>query len=852
MMDSPKKKQKMQSLKERACIICSKQTSESELTKPRDDESVGVLLHAANLRNFGPILELKEDEYGEKLFYHRDCRSDFTHKKMLQKFQEPDSEPECSTKRRKSSRAPSTTSRVFDPVCIFCEKESKYVAGSNTRETLLQSRELRSDETVRSVAQAKLDQRILAITSRELVAAEAHYHKSCYRKYTRGAMEKTSKVTEDDDAYLAAEREAYLLLFKHVRKTLFVQPEVVRMMELTEKLLNFLHELGINDVKPSTKKHIRRKLECEFKKSLHFVSDDKGKLLVYPDGLSLEQVVVKMMKAEEQLQDAKYSDDIENIVKLSANHLRGQIKNMKEKPWPPHPAELKSGYTELPESLKMFLKLLLHGTEQDGTQKVERVVQSVGQDCIYAVSRGKVVPAKHILLPWGVKSLTGNVELIKMLNRLGHGVSYSKLEEIDTALCLQKQMKEADRGIVLPSSSHPCIPSSLAYDNIDRLEETLSGGGTSHRVNGIMIQPQVHTAQPQETEAQFLTRKEQSVTAVPLDIPEYNAGNRLGPPVLKPQVLDLQSVRDIAMRTNLVWSLTRLSDTKDQSVSSWTGFNMQISGNKIVHKDTVGYLPTINAPATQLSTVHHVLIQVMKIKTELDLDEIVCVFDQALYAKAMEIKWKNGEIFQSVVIRMGTFHTLCNLMSIIGKRFASAGLRDLAVESGIIAEGSITSVLEGRHYNRGVRLYKLLYEALLRLAWKGFYLWLAEHHSEDGRHIEETITAMRTLRADVSQDTLESVLPNDSVSVILTRFLEYLDHLHNNQGQLASFWASFLDLLDIMLDLIRASREGNWLLHLSGINRMIPWCFAYDKQNYARCMFIIICIIGGLSNSLKC
>ena len=376
---------------------------------------------------------------------------------------------------------------------------------------------------------------------------------------------------------------------------------------------------------------------------------------------------------------------------------------------------------------------------------MERVVQSVGQDCIYAVSRGKVVPAKHILLPWGVKSLTGNVELIKMLNRLGHGVSYSKLEEIDTALCLQKQMKEADRGIVLPSSSHPCIPSSLAYDNIDRLEETLSGGGTSHRVNGIMIQPQVHTAQPQETEAQFLTRKERSVTAVPLDIPEYNAGNRLGPPVLKPQVLDLQSVRDIAMRTNLVWSLTRLSDTKDQSVSSWTGFNMQISGNKIVHKDTVGYLPTINAPATQLSTVHHVLIQVMKIKTELDLDEIVCVFDQALYAKAMEIKWKNGEIFQSVVIRMGTFHTLCNLMSIIGKRFASAGLRDLAVESGIIAEGSITSVLEGRHYNRGVRLYKLLYEALLRLAWKGFYLWLAEHHSEDGRHIEETITSHENL-----------------------------------------------------------------------------------------------------------
>jgi len=49
-------------------------------------------------------------------------------------------------------------------------------------------------------------------------------------------------------------------------------------------------------------------------------------------------------------------------------------------------------------------------------------------------------------------------------------------------------------GVILPSSSHPCIPTTLAYDNIDRLEETLSGGGTSHRVNGIIIQPQVATA----------------------------------------------------------------------------------------------------------------------------------------------------------------------------------------------------------------------------------------------------------------------------------------------------------------------------------------------------------------------
>ena len=41
-------------------------------------------------------------------------------------------------------------------------------------------------------------------------------------------------------------------------------------------------------------------------------------------------------------------------------------------------------------------------------------------------------------------------------------------------------------------------------------------------------------------------------------------------------------------------------------------------------------------------------------------------------------------------------------------------------------------------------------------------------------------------------------------------------------------------MAEIMLALVRASREGNWMLHLGAIRQMIPWCFAYDKVNYAR------------------
>ena len=112
------------------------------------------------------------------------------------------------------------------------------------------------------------------------------------------------------------------------------------------------------------------------------------------------------------------------------------------------------------------------------------------------VTVGKVLTPKQVLLPWAIKTLTGNVELIKTMNRLGHSCSYSRLEEIDTALCIEKLESADTDSIPLPSCIHPSVATVLAFDNIDRLEEVLSGAGTSHRVNGIIVQPTSLSCKP--------------------------------------------------------------------------------------------------------------------------------------------------------------------------------------------------------------------------------------------------------------------------------------------------------------------------------------------------------------------
>ena len=41
-----------------------------------------------------------------------------------------------------------------------------------------------------------------------------------------------------------------------------------------------------------------------------------------------------------------------------------------------------------------------------------------------------------------------------------------------------------------------------------------------------------------------------------------------------------------------------------------------------------------------------------------------------------------------------------------------------------MAEGSISRVIDGKHYNRAVRAHKYVHEALMRLAWAEFIQWL--------------------------------------------------------------------------------------------------------------------------------
>ena len=83
----------------------------------------------------------------------------------------------------------------------------------------------------------------------------------------------------------------------------------------------------------------------------------------------------------------------------------------------------------------------------------------------------------------------------------------------------------------------------------------------------------------------------------------------------------------------------------------------------------ISYLDTIDSPATDLRTAYEVLCRSAEIRTRLSLSAVICVFDQAFYAKAMEVYWKNKDKFQNVFVMFrwipltfdATWHSWCTL-----------------------------------------------------------------------------------------------------------------------------------------------------------------------------------------------
>ena len=149
------------------------------------------------------------------------------------------------------------------------------------------------------------------------------------------------------------------------------------------------------------------------------------------------------------------------------------------------------------------------------------------------------------------------------------------------------------------------------------------------------------------------------------------------------------------------------------------------------------------------------------------------------------------------------------------------------IESEIIAPISVKGVLSGKHHNRAMRVHKLLFEAMERLRLEAFAKSLTTVEKTKLDWLDVILTE------DSSLDMFLENCSRHSVNEVKEMYDTFVIK-RSKVNLLFAFWSKYIEMVQLLLLYIRATRTTEWVLHLSSLRSMIPWFFATDGVNYSR------------------
>ena len=125
-------------------------------------------------------------------------------------------------------------------------------------------------------------------------------------------------------------------------------------------------------------------------------------------------------------------DKISDIALMLRSAIQRGFQESKALPWPPTPDNLAT--VDIPQELITFLNIVIARKPNVSSDKVHRLVLSIGQDFCRCVTGGDLKLPKHVFLCMTVRHLYRSKHLATILNTLGHCQSYDFGLELETAM----------------------------------------------------------------------------------------------------------------------------------------------------------------------------------------------------------------------------------------------------------------------------------------------------------------------------------------------------------------------------------------------------------------------------------
>lgn len=265
---------------------------------------------------------------------------------------------------------------------------------------------------------------------------------------------------------------------------------------------------------------------------------------------------------------------------------------------------------------------------------------------------------------------------------------------------------------------------------------------------------------------------------------------------------------------------------------SWSASNSVWTEETIPVK-ILAFLPVLPFPVTKYATVYSAMKNFVSLGSQLVQGEIPMYCDEGVYCIVKEIQLMRPEEFRTIVPIMGTFHLVKIVLKCIGKILDGSGADTTWLQADVFGPSVVqNSVLNGGHYARSLEGMQLLAHAFRRLLYKEFF---AAKGVEP--YAAELATLAKLKSSVASKDVNNSQKYMEEFTGTCSKLVEDLDSfikVRSAESENFKFWCQFLQMMDVVHDLLRADREGLWQLHLDSVQRALYLFAALDSINYLR------------------
>ena len=431
-----------------------------------------------------------------------------------------------------------------------------------------------------------------------------------------------------------------------------------------------------------------------------------------------------------------------------------------------------------------------------------------------------------------MKSLTGSKKLVTVLNRFGHCLNYSSLEELETATADALQ----ERGMAFPDRTLKGSPMSLAFDNFEEITQTLSGADSLHDTMGILYQNIPTVAFPQVAEApskksidgalKKSTRK-RTLEIQDLSVAPYHGKSKM-------RIFDYKNTDVFNLPTgdvvkarhrDLIWMMSHAFGGDE--LPMWVGLNAKLTADDKLPRQEVYYMPNLRQPITSLDVINQTLITTQRCARECNQEYGVVSYDMNAAKPAMQIQASEKPKFDDVFIMPGTFHVEMAFFKALGKLVEDSGGANMLTEADVLATGSLNGFLTGKHFNRCKRLHPILALAFEIL----HFLALLECYE----FRDQMTTILSNLQPNSTAEDVERIMSSDTFAAGVAAYEDYTQKTRSGKhGASAQFWMVYIDYVHQYHLLERAIRTNDIDLYIHALTAINDLFFATNHVNYSR------------------